>query len=185
MRSPRMTAMGASKEGERSTARPGSASRNPFTQATSGNSRRTWRNDRRMPITSTPMISPFKPGLARNAAQIWRCRMITRRPPSTRKDEHPEQVDAGRGDLERVDVAFGLHGSSFRGIRFDEDNIATEYATAKPHNWSVFIAAEQPLERYCVDAQPAALSDRSLAAMSLQLSAETRDAARWRRPATP
>ena len=42
--SPRIAAIGASSTGGRSTARPGSARRKPLTQATSGNSRITWRN---------------------------------------------------------------------------------------------------------------------------------------------
>ena len=70
MRSPRMAAIGASSTGGRSTASPGSASRNPLTQFTSGNRRVTCRNESAMPMRSTPMISALRPGLARNAVQI-------------------------------------------------------------------------------------------------------------------
>ena len=52
-RSPRIVAIGASSTGGRATARPGSARRKLFTQATSGNRRITCRNASRMPITST------------------------------------------------------------------------------------------------------------------------------------
>ena len=82
--SPRIAAIGASKTGARPRASPGSARRNPLTQAISGNSRRTCRNDSRMPTTSTPMISALRPGLARNAVQICPCRMKTSNPPRMR-----------------------------------------------------------------------------------------------------
>src|SRR5262245_1211039 len=70
MRSPSSTAIGASSTGGRSTARPGSASRKPFTQLTSGNSRITCRNASAIPISSTRMMRVLSPGLARNAIQI-------------------------------------------------------------------------------------------------------------------
>ena len=52
----RIDAIGASRTGGRATVMPGSASRKPLTQVTSGNSRMTCRNANRMPMTSTPMI---------------------------------------------------------------------------------------------------------------------------------
>src|SRR6266536_1726170 len=70
VRSPRIDAIGASSVGGRANASPGSASRNPLTQATSGNSRITCRYAIRMPTSSTQMMSAFKPGLARNAVEI-------------------------------------------------------------------------------------------------------------------
>jgi hypothetical protein len=85
MRSRRIAAIGASSTGARSTARPGSARRKLLTQAISGNSRSTWRNASRMPIKSTPMIRALSPGLARNAAQIWRLRTTTSSAPMVRK----------------------------------------------------------------------------------------------------
>ena len=85
MRSRRIAAIGASSTGARSTARPGSARRKLLTQAISGNSRSTWRNESRMPISSTPMIRALSPGLARNAAQIWRLRITTSSAPMVRK----------------------------------------------------------------------------------------------------
>src|SRR4051794_28811455 len=72
-RLPRIAAIGASSTGGRSTARPGSARRKLLTQAISGRSRTTWRNDRMMPIASTPRISALRPGLARNATWICLC----------------------------------------------------------------------------------------------------------------
>ena len=69
-RSPRIAAIGASSTGGRATARPGSARRKPLTQATSGNRRITCRNASRMPISSTPMISALRPGLAMKATMI-------------------------------------------------------------------------------------------------------------------
>src|SRR6266852_1127510 len=77
MRSRSRTAIGASSTGGRSTARPGSATRKPFTQLTSGNRRRTWRNASAIPMASTPMISALSPGLARNAVQICLYSTIT------------------------------------------------------------------------------------------------------------
>src|SRR5262245_53033817 len=70
MRSRSSTAIGASRTGGRSTARPGSARRNPFTQSISGNKRMTCRKASAMPIRSIAMISALSPGLARNAPQI-------------------------------------------------------------------------------------------------------------------
>src|SRR5262245_33782150 len=77
MRSRRMTAIGASSTGGRSTARPGSASRKLFTQLISGKRRVTCRNASAMPMASTPMISALSPGLARNATQICLYSTIT------------------------------------------------------------------------------------------------------------
>src|SRR5688500_14055368 len=79
-RSPRMVAIGASSTGGRATARPGSARRKPFTHLTSGNRRITWRNESRMPITSTAMISALRPGLAMKATTICLCSTTTIRP---------------------------------------------------------------------------------------------------------
>jgi hypothetical protein len=70
VRPPRIAAIGASSTGGRSTASPGSAVRKPFTQFTSANRRTTWRKASTMPISSTPMISAFNPGLAMNATPI-------------------------------------------------------------------------------------------------------------------
>src|SRR6516162_9901836 len=72
IRSPRRAAMGASGTGGRSTASPGSASRKPLTQLTSGNSRITCRKASAIPIRRTPIMSALRPGLARNAVQICR-----------------------------------------------------------------------------------------------------------------
>src|SRR2546423_10457267 len=79
-RSPKMVAIGASSTGGRATASPGSARRKPFTHRTSGNSRMTWRNESRIPITSTAMMSAFRPGLAMKATTICLCSTTTIRP---------------------------------------------------------------------------------------------------------
>jgi hypothetical protein len=63
MRSRSIAAIGASRTGARATSRPGSASRKSLTQATSRNSRKTCRIARAIPISSTPMIRPLRPGL--------------------------------------------------------------------------------------------------------------------------
>ena len=69
-RSPSRTAMGASSTGGRSSARPGSARRKLLTQLTSGKSRMTCRKASAIPMSRTPMIRAFKPGLAMNATSI-------------------------------------------------------------------------------------------------------------------
>ena len=96
--------MGASSTGGRSTARPGSASRKPLTQLTSGNSRMTCRKASTMPMSSTPMISALSPGLARKAAQICRYSTITTSAHSDQEHHHPDEKDPGRRELERVEV---------------------------------------------------------------------------------
>ena len=65
MRSPRMAAMGASRTGARSISIERSALRKPLTQRISGKIRMTWRKASRMPMNSTPMMTPFRAGLAR------------------------------------------------------------------------------------------------------------------------
>src|SRR5262249_30344980 len=76
-RSRSSTAIGASSTGGRSTARPGSASLNPFTQSISGNRRITCRKASAMPKASTKMITPLRTALARNAVQICLYSTIT------------------------------------------------------------------------------------------------------------
>src|SRR5215467_6668706 len=76
-RSRSSTAIGASSTGGRSTARPGSASLNPFTQSISGNRRITCRKASAMPKASTKMITPLRTALARKAVQICLYSTIT------------------------------------------------------------------------------------------------------------
>ena len=67
MRSPRRVAIGARSTGARCTSMPGSATRKVLTQRISGNSRKTWRKERRTPMASTAMITAFSPGLDKKA----------------------------------------------------------------------------------------------------------------------
>ena len=70
MRSPRIAAIGASSTGGRVDRDAGIGEAEAVDPATSGNSRITWRNASKMPISSTPMIRALRAGLARNATQI-------------------------------------------------------------------------------------------------------------------
>ena len=59
--------------------------RKEFTQRTSRNSRPTCTKASRMPTTSTPTISPLRPGLETKAVEICRVRMMAMKATMARK----------------------------------------------------------------------------------------------------
>ena len=110
-RSPRIAAIGASSTGGRSTARPGSARRKPLTQATSGKQPQHLAERQHDADQQHADDQRVEAGIGEERGPDLAIEDDDEQGAEHEEDQHPDQKDPGRGNLERVDIVILLrHG---------------------------------------------------------------------------